>query len=325
MSALSGAADAPIVWLIIFLYEGTGIMKHAVSVSLGSSTRDKRVEIELLGERVLIERMGTDGNVAQAAALYRSLDGKVDAFGMGGIDLSAGTPVRDYPIYAARKLICDVKHTPVVDGRGLKFTLERQCVSYVETHLGAEIQPKRAMVNVAADRYGMALSLSESGYACVYGDLLFALGIPVPLHTLEQVHWMLRLLGPIAGRLPIAMLYPVGEKQHHTVPRFTRWYRWATVIAGDCSYTKRHMPSSLEGKTILTNTTTEADVVSFTAAGVRYLVTTTPRFNGRSFGTNMMEAALVAVAGKKRALTRDELATMIAQLAMHPHIMALNA
>ena len=300
-------------------------MKHAVSVSLGSSTRDKRADIELFGESVLIERIGTDGDVTRAAALYRSLDGKVDAFGMGGIDLSAGTPERDYPIHAARKLIRDVKHTPVVDGRGLKFTLERQCVAYMEAHLGADLQPKRALVNVAADRYGMALSLGEARYDCVYGDLLFALGIPLPLRSLEQIHLMLRLLGPIAGRLPIAMLYPVGEKQHETVPRFTRWYRWATLIAGDCSYTKRHMPADLEGKTILTNTTTEADVASFTRAGVRYLVTTTPRFNGRSFGTNMMEAALVAVAGKGRALTREELAGMIAQLSMHPHIMALNA
>jgi hypothetical protein len=299
-------------------------MKHAVSVSLGSSTRDKRAEIDLFGERVLIERIGTDGDVARAAALFRSLDGKVDAFGMGGIDLSAGTPSRDYPIYAARKLIRDVKQTPVVDGRGLKFTLERQCVPYMEAHLGAELQPRRALVNVASDRYGMALSLAEAGYECVYGDLLFVLGIPAPLRTLGQIQRMLLLLGPIAGRLPIRMLYPVGEKQHKTVPRFTRWYRWATVIAGDCTYTKRHMPPSLEGKTILTNTTTETDVASFRDAGVRTLVTTTPRFDGRSFGTNMMEAALVAVAGKGRALTRDELSGMIDRLGMHPHIMSLN-
>jgi hypothetical protein len=31
-------------------------MKHAVSVSIASSRRNKSVEIELLGEKVLIER-----------------------------------------------------------------------------------------------------------------------------------------------------------------------------------------------------------------------------------------------------------------------------
>ena len=84
------------------------------------------------------------------------------------------------------------------------------------------------------------------------------------------------------------------------------------------------MPPRLDGKTVLTNTTTEADVALFTQAGVRYLVTTTPRFEGRSFGTNMMEATLVAAAGKGRRLTRDELLEMIKRLDMHPTIARLN-
>ncbi|MCP5095537.1 MAG: quinate 5-dehydrogenase, partial [Chloroflexi bacterium] len=62
-------------------------MKRAVSVSLGSSTRDKVVEIELLGEQVRIERRGTDGDVEKATALFTELDGQVDALGVGGIDL----------------------------------------------------------------------------------------------------------------------------------------------------------------------------------------------------------------------------------------------
>jgi hypothetical protein len=85
------------------------------------------------------------------------------------------------------------------------------------------------------------------------------------------------------------------------VPRFRAWYEWATVIAGDCLYIKRHMPERLDGKVIVTNTTTPADVEAFRQRGVRYLVTATPRLEGRSFGTNVMEAALVALAGKKAA------------------------
>ena len=62
-------------------------MKHAVSISIGSSKRNKVVEVELLGEMVRIERIGTDGSMEKAAQLYRELDGKVDAFGVGGTDL----------------------------------------------------------------------------------------------------------------------------------------------------------------------------------------------------------------------------------------------
>jgi len=38
-------------------------MKKVLGVSLGSSTRDHKVEIEVLGEKVEIERRGTDGDV----------------------------------------------------------------------------------------------------------------------------------------------------------------------------------------------------------------------------------------------------------------------
>ena len=38
-------------------------MKRAVSISIGSSKRNKAVEIELLGEKVQIERIGTDGSM----------------------------------------------------------------------------------------------------------------------------------------------------------------------------------------------------------------------------------------------------------------------
>ena len=81
----------------------------------------------------------------------------------------------------------------------------------------------------------------------------------------------------------------------------------------------------LDGKIICTNTTTAADVAAFRAAGVRYLVTTTPRLEGRSFGTNMMEAMLVAVSGQGRKLTDAELSALIDQLGFHPNIEPLNA
>jgi len=299
-------------------------MKHAVSVSLGNSGRDKRAEIELFGEKVVIERIGTDGDTAKAIQLYNELDGKVDAFGVGGIDLSFGTDKRSYPIRAARKLIKGVQKTPIVDGRGLKSTLERQAMPYVEAQIGDELHPKRAMVNAAVDRYGMTLGILEANYEVVFGDLQFALGIPVPIKKLETINLVASLLGPIVGWLPISAIYPTGDKQHVTIPKFTRWYNWATLIAGDCCYTKRHMPPTLINKTVLTNTTTKADVDLFREAGVRYLATTTPRIDGRSFGTNMLEAALVAIAGKGRSLTPTELLSMIRELDLHPQIQKLN-
>jgi hypothetical protein len=91
----------------------------------------------------------------------------------------------------------------------------------------------------------------------------------------------------------------------------------------ECHYLKRYMPEHISGKVIATNTTTPADVELFRQAGVKYLVTSTPVFEGRSFGTNMLEAALVAVAGKGRKLTNAELSQLIEQLGLEPQLQEL--
>ncbi|HHY16813.1 MAG TPA: quinate 5-dehydrogenase, partial [Firmicutes bacterium] len=48
-------------------------MKHVVSVSIGSSRRNKRTEQEFLGEKVVIERIGTDGSIDKAIEIIRRL------------------------------------------------------------------------------------------------------------------------------------------------------------------------------------------------------------------------------------------------------------
>jgi hypothetical protein len=96
-------------------------MKRAVSVSIGSSKRDKAVEVELLGEMVRIERIGTDGDMEKAALLYKELDNQVDAFGVGGADLGLMVDKKWYPLHSVKPMVRYIKETPVVDGAGLKY------------------------------------------------------------------------------------------------------------------------------------------------------------------------------------------------------------
>jgi hypothetical protein len=299
-------------------------MKRAVSISLGSSKRNKAVEVTLLGEKVSLERIGTDGDMEKAARLYRELDGRVDAFGVGGADLGLMVDTKWYPLHSVARMVRFVKQTPVVDGTGLKNTLEKRAVPFMDLHIGPDLKPRRAMLTMGADRWGMSKSFLDGGYECVFGDLMFGLGLSIPVRSEAAVKRLAALVMPIAGRLPFEWLYPTGEKQEKNVPKFGEWYAWATVIAGDCHYVKRHMPARLDGKIICTNTTTPEDVEKFRAAGARYLVTTTPILDGRSFGTNMMEAALIAVSGQRRPLTYAELDELIDRLGFQPTIQKLN-
>lgn len=299
-------------------------MKHAVSISLGSKKRDKRVEVNLLGQRVLIERIGTDGDMEAAAKLYQEMDGKVDAFGVGGTDLGVLIDGKFYPLYSIHPMIRFVRHTPLVDGSGLKNTLEGRALPALLAHLDGRLEHKRAFVVSGAERWGLSKSFFEHDFECVFGDLMFGLGLPLPVRSERSLKTLAAIVMPIAGRLPFSWIYPTGEKQDLRVPKYQRYYEWAAVIAGDCLYIKKHLPDALGGRSIITNTTTPEDVDLFRQVGISTLVTTTPTIDGRSFGTNMMEAALVAVSGADRPLTLAELDNLIQELDFQPEIRDLN-
>lgn len=272
-------------------------MKKVVSVSLGSSKRNHAVETEILGEKFYIERIGTDGDKKKVIRLIEELDGKVDAFGMGGTDLYLYAGDRRYILRDSLPIARAAKKTPVVDGSGLKNTLERKVVHYLLERDPA-FRQKKVLLVCGVDRFGMAQAFSSAGCSVVYGDIIFSLGLPIPLYSLKTLEKVARALVPIICYLPIKYLYPTGEKQEKNNPRFHRFFDEAEVVAGDFHFISRNMPSRLDGKIILTNTVTKEDVENLRSRGVDTLITTTPELNGRSFGTNVMEAALVSLLEK---------------------------
>jgi len=271
-------------------------MHHrAVSVSIGSSKRDKTVEVDLFGKTIQLERIGTDGDMEAAAQLYRDLDGKVGALGVGGAIIGFLVDQKWYNLRSIQPLVRDVKITPVVDGTGLKNTLERKAATVIEPHLDG--MPKKVFQMSGVDRYGLSRGFMDLGYKSIFGDLIFGLGLPISISDDAGLKRMAKILIPLITNLPFNWLYPTGEKQEVHTPKFTKYFDWATVISGDCHYITKYMPERLDGKIIVTNTTTAKDREIFKNAGVRLLVTTTPMLDGRSFGTNMMEAGIITARG----------------------------
>lgn len=280
-------------------------MKRIVSVSLGSSKRDHRAELEILGEQVCVERIGTDGDMQKAIALIAELDGQVDAIGLGGIDRYLVAGNRRYEIKDAARMARAARRTPVLDGSGLKNTLERRVVEFVEHDLQEELKGKRVLMVSAVDRFGMAEALDRAGCRMAFGDLIFALGIPVAITSLEVLRRVAYAMLPILTRLPFTLLYPTGSKQEVNTAKYSQFYENADIIAGDFLFIKKHMPARMDGKVVLTNTVTAADVEEMGRRGVRLLVTSTPEIGGRSFGTNVMEALLVSFSGKRPEELRE--------------------
>jgi len=288
-------------------------MKRVVSVSLGSSRRDLCETLTLLGREVVLERRGTDGDLERAASLIRELDGHVDAIGLGGLDLYFYIGKRRYTLRQAARLAAQAESTPVVCGAGLKESLERRVVAELDRRMG--LKGRRVLMVSAVDRFGMAQALEGAGAAVRYGDPAFILGVPYLLKNLTLVHGLSYALLPFFTQLPISWLYPTGAAQEQEARPgdfYRRAYASAEVIAGDWHLIRRYLPEQLNGKVILTNTTTPANVALLRERGADLLVTTTPRLNGRSVATNVLEAAFVAVTGGK-LLSPAELSGYVAE------------
>lgn len=302
-------------------------MKHVVSVSLGSSKRNKRTEQTFLGEQVLVERIGTDGSIPRAIELIGELDGKVDAFGMGGIDLRVGCGSHKFMLKDAIPIANAAKKSPIVDGGRVKGTLETRVIRHLATVCRVPFKELTVLLVSGADRFPMAQAFEETGCNLILGDLIFTLGLPLPLRSARALDRVARVIGPVVGRLPFSMLYPTGEQQgvRKANPKYAKYYEAADVIAGDFHYVVKHMPLDMNGKSIITNTVTEEDILEFKRRGVSTLITTTPDMEGRSFGTNVLEALLVTLLGKHPDdITDDEINGILDRLGFMPRILVLN-
>ncbi|MBV8153171.1 MAG: quinate 5-dehydrogenase [Candidatus Eremiobacteraeota bacterium] len=301
-------------------------MKTVVSVSLGSSTRDHRAQVTLMGEPFDISRIGTDGKLDAAIAKVKELDGHVDAIGLGGIDVYLYAGKHRYALRDGLRLLEAAKTTPAVDGSGLKNTLEREAVRFMQNDLGIALRGKKVLMVSALDRFGMAQALVDAGADVLFGDFIFALDLDKPVRGLHEFEELAEKYLPDACKLPFQFFYPTGKKQEKPPePKYPQYYEEAEIIAGDFHFMRQFMPDRLDGKIVFTNTVTPANVDELRQRGVAMLITTTPDFGGRSFGTNVIEAALLALLGKKWAdVTPEDYERVLHELHLTPRVITLN-
>jgi hypothetical protein len=303
-------------------------MKKVVSVSLGSSKRDHKVLANMAGVEFEISRVGTDGDFERALSMIGELDGNVDAIGLGGIDVYLYAGNTRYAIKDGLKLMEAAKKTPVVDGSGLKNTLERETVYWLRENTDLLPEGCKVLMVSAVDRFGMAEALTEIGCDISFGDLIFSAGIPYIIDSIEELAEVARKTLPEMTKMPFHMIYPTGKKQDSQdeakVEKFGHYYHEAEVIAGDFHLVKRYMPGGLTGQLIITNTTTREDIQFLKEKGAGRLVTTTPDLEGRSFGTNVMEAVMLALLGKAwEDIKPEDYLDLINRLDMKPRLLEL--
>jgi len=282
-----------------------------------------------LGQECELSRQGTGADFQKALAMYRENDGKVDAFGVGGLEFYLGVGKRRYYFREAKHIRKAIKISKVGDGNGIKGLLVQRAFTALEKHLndeGKTLKGMKALKTNAVDRYVMAEGLVKAGCEPVFGDLMFSLDLPIPIRTLASVRLLAALLLPVITQLPFKLFYPLGSAQDKDPePKWTKYYEESTVLAGDFVSIRAHMPDDLSGKIVVTNTTTAKNVEELQQRGLHILVTTTPRLAGRSFGTNVMEATLRALIDKPDPdITEADFLDMIERIPLKPNIEVLN-
>jgi hypothetical protein len=300
-------------------------MKRVLSPSLGSSSRDHTTEAEFLGQRFCLSRQGTDGDFRRYIQMYRDYDGKVDAFGVGGAEFHCQVGERRYRFRQAKAIRRAVTISKIGDGNGIKHLLAPYAIQALRDH-GMRLEGRKALKTNAVDRYGMAQALVDAGCDVTFGDFMFALDLPIPVRNLRTVRILAALLLPVVTQAPFSWLYPLGADQDREPGgKYSPYYETADIIAGDFLQVWSNLPTDLSGKVIITNTTTARNVEVLQQRGLHILVTTTPRLDGRSFGTNVIEGVCRCLVDKPDPEIGDEdFVDLIERIPLTPQVHVLN-
>lgn len=305
-------------------------MKKILSISVGSSLRDHTTRHVFLGQECELSRQGTDGDFEKAVQRYADMDGKVDAFGVGGVEFFLRVGRKRYYFRDVSRIRRAVMISKIGDGNGVKGLLERRAFQALEKHLNEKenktLKGMPALLTTAVDRYGMGEAMVDAGLDMTFGDLMFALGIPIAIRKLSTVRLMAAVLLPIITNLPFTWFYALGSEQDKPPqPKWGKYYQQAQVLGGDFIQIRQYMPDDLTGKIIVTNTTTSTNVEELRKRNLHILVTVTPRLEGRSFGTNVMEATLLALMDKPQLdVTDADFLDLIERIPLEPNIEVLN-
>lgn len=305
-------------------------MKKILSISVGSSSRDHTTKHVFLGEECELSRQGTDGDFDKAVQRYADCDGRVDAFGVGGVEFFLRVGKKRYYFRDVQRIRKAIKVSKVGDGNGVKGLLERRAFSALEKHLNEKenktLKGMPALLTTAVDRYGMGEAMVDAGLDLTIGDLMFALGLPIPVRKLSTVRLIAGLLLPVITQLPFTWFYALGSEQDKPPQqKWDKYYQQAQVLGGDFIQIRQYMPDDLTGKIVVTNTTTAKNVEELRKRNLHILVTVTPRLEGRSFGTNVMEATLLALMDKPQSeVNETDFQDLIERIPLTPNIEVLN-
>lgn len=249
-------------------------MKHILVLDLshGESTR----VISFAGQEVEIKQLGADGDPECARARIAEYDGHVDAIALEGMpaQLKLGGVSHSHPEGAQLQSIA--KHTPVVDGSGVRDGLERWAVMLADRAEPGIFAEKHILMVPGVNHSGLADEIAKHSPVIRYADPFVFFNLPDfpgvgSKQTLEQA------AAPTLERLahlPFKLVHAAPGTPH--LPRPESPFDHSDVLVGDVGAIRRYAPHDLERKTIVVEYATEYDIADLKARGAAIVVTLMP-------------------------------------------------
>jgi len=283
----------------------------------------------LLGQELRILRRGCAGDVGAARALIEAFDGKVDAIGLQGLPGTLQLGHWQVEHEEGAKLLLVAKHTPVVDGSGIRAGLERWGIMLADRAQPGIFSHKSVLMVPGLNHNGMVTALERHAASLHFADPFIYFGWP----RVPGVGTMATLNQAAPGELErlrraqFRRIYAqAGEARKERSPAP---FASAEVIAGDIGPIRRYAPANLRRKTVVVNHANEADIADLKARGAAIVVTIMPSLErdndlGR-WPASTIEAVLVALRPEANApLTEDTYLDMLADIHWSPAIRYLQ-
>ncbi len=297
-------------------------MKTVVSISLGSSKHDFEFTTRLLGQRILVKRLGANGSQARALKLVKEWAPQADAVGLGLVKDSDG--LASHPNGQAEKLMAAAGDTPVTTGARLADMLQEWAVRHAQHTLGHYFDNARVLFFSGLANHKLAQTMAEYSPNLRFADALLQLGVPKLMGSLDALGLYASGTHLVADWMPPRPLARTLLKQwnQHVLRKALAD---ATVVVAPVHELDAFGLEELAGKTIITSTVGEARLKALADKGVQLVIDGSPVIEGHVIGPNLLDAITLAATGKApQELMEDDALEAIGSLGLEPRLLYPN-
>ena len=254
--------------------------------------------VELFGQQISVKHIGCNKDLDIMAQYIATYDGDVASIALQGVARTLRLGKRKIEHESSKKLWEIAKTTPIVDGSGVRASMERWAVLLVTDAQPGIWSQKRVLMVPGLNHYGLVNALYQYTKELRFAD-------PIMYFALSTAPFVNR--GGALGRLSEFTLSRMARGSFRILfptagmPRVERRkipFEWADVLAGDIGAIRRYSPNNLKNKIILTEFAMDEDIADLKARGVSTIITTLPTLCGGKLsehGAAIFEACLVAI------------------------------